>query len=355
MRPFLWWMKHLRIHSIGPAFRLLRVSRSCFHTLSIWLDPLFLLRGVSMGTVHRRQMVTMERLSDGLGRGLRGQTSVRSLDGRILLLAHKQPGAESRLSGNDTLSPLTQGVSRDCQDRQHGGGISCKPPSGFTVPLRSGGCMLNRQTVAQIWDLFGRAEMDLFASQDLSQCPLCFSPSSPASLGIEAFAHPWPDLKLYAFLPVKLNSGSAVQGEGEWGPSPTRSPVLALKLYVDHSSHWRKFPQLLTCFVAGRRGLPASKHRISHWVRDAISVAYEVRGLSSPLSVRGEFCQECGFLSSTFWRSPLEDICVAAGRSSPHTFIKFYNLDLDTAPGSRPLEPAVNTIWFIIGPDTAAL
>ncbi len=34
---------------------------------------------------------------------------------------------------------------------------------------------------------------------------------------------------------------------------------------------------------------------------------------------------------------PLEDICVAAGWSSPHTFVKFYNLDVDTAPGSQIL------------------
>ncbi len=33
-------------------------------------------------------------------------------------------------------------------------------------------------------------------------------------------------------------------------------------------------------------GLATSKHRISHWVRDAISLDYEVHGLSSPLSVR---------------------------------------------------------------------
>ncbi len=34
---------------------------------------------------------------------------------------------------------------------------------------------------------------------------------------------------------------------------------------------------------------------------------------------------------------PLEDICVAAGWSSPHTFVRFYNLDVDTAPGSQVL------------------
>ncbi len=51
-------------------------------------------------------------------------------------------------------------------------------------------------------------------------------------------------------------------------------PVRALKLYVDRSKVWRKSSQLLVCFGAGRRGLATSKQRISHWVRDAISLAY---------------------------------------------------------------------------------
>ncbi len=56
-------------------------------------------------------------------------------------------------------------------------------------------------------------------------------------------------------------------------------PVRALKLYVDRSKVWRKSSQLLVCFGAGRRGLATSKQRISHWVRDAISLAYEARNL----------------------------------------------------------------------------
>ncbi len=72
--------------------------------------------------------------------------------------------------------------------------------------LRPGELMLNRQTVFQIWDLFGKAEVDLFASQESSQCPLWFSLSFPMTLGIDAFAHPWPNVSLYAFPPIKLYS-----------------------------------------------------------------------------------------------------------------------------------------------------
>ncbi len=60
MRPFLWWRKLLGIRLTGPASRLVKVSCSCFRALSICRDPLFLQRGVSMGTVHCRQMITMD-------------------------------------------------------------------------------------------------------------------------------------------------------------------------------------------------------------------------------------------------------------------------------------------------------
>ncbi len=58
----------------------------------------------------------------------------------------------------------------------------------------------------------------------------------------------------------------------------------------------------------------------------------------------------------TFFRGVLlEDICVAAGWSSLHTFIRFYNLDLDTAPGSQVLSvwTGRECFWFVIGPGRA--
>ncbi len=88
-------------------------------------------------------------------------------------------------------------------------------------------------------------------------------------------------------------------------------PVRALKIYVDRSSQWRKSLQLLLCFGAGRRGLAASNHTISHWVRDAISLAYEVRSLPSPHlpsahSTRGwpppKLCLEGYPLRTFVWR-----------------------------------------------------
>ncbi len=123
-------------------------------------------------------------------------------------------------------------------------------------------------------------------------------------------------------------------------------PVRALKIYMDRSNIWRKSPQLLVCFGAGRRGLATSKQRISQWVRDAILLAYEVRGLPSPLSVRAHSTRNVAS-SQALW-VPLEEICVAAGWSSPHTFIRFYNLDLDTAPGSQVLSVYTSRICCLV-------
>ncbi len=114
-------------------------------------------------------------------------------------------------------------------------------------------------------------------------------------------------------------------------------PVRALKLYLDRSKVWRKSSQLLVCFGAGRRGLATSKQRISHWVRDAISLAYKARNLPSPFSLRAHSTRGVASSQALFRGVPLEDICVAAGWSSPHTFVKFYNLDVDRAPGSQDL------------------
>ncbi len=74
-------------------------------------------------------------------------------------------------------------------------------------------------------------------------------------------------------------------------------PVRAQKMYVDRSSQWHQSLQLLVFFGAGRKGLAASKHTISHWVRDAISLAYEVHSLPSPLDIRAHSTR--GVASST--------------------------------------------------------
>ncbi len=652
MRPFLWWMKELRLHPTVPATRLIRVSRSCCRHLLMWRDPVFLQSGVRMGAIHHRHMITTDASMTGWGAVFEGRPAsgewkeeflfwhINCLELRAVFLAlkyflpvlggyhiivrtdnmavvshiNRQGGSRSR-----TLDRLARHLLLWSQDKflslraVHVPGVLNLAADFLSrQKLKPGEWMLNRQTVSQIWDLFGKAEVDLFASQESSQCPLWFSLNFPTTLGIDAFAHPWPNVSLYAFPPIK--SGSTMQSEGERCPSPSHSPILALpdlvlgansplvsaslgdsdqagltvpasgqdlassagalevvgmahtgpravidslpaevqetiasarapatrklysskwgvfeswcltraidpvncpvgpvleflqerltagaaattlrvyvaaiaarreldeiplgrhrmvsafmrgarrlrpvrptavpswdlsvileglvtapfeplesasdriltlkvvlllaltslkrvgdlqafsvsetcmdfapglvkvtlrprsgyipkvlstsfrsqvvtlhsfhpppfassederlhllcpvralKLYVDRSKVWRKSPQLLICFGAGRRGLATSKQRISHWVRDAISLAYEAWNLPSPLSLRAHSTRGVASSQALFRGLPLEDICVAAGWSSMHTFVRFYNLDVDTAPGSQVL------------------
>ncbi len=67
MRPFLWWMKGLRLHPTIPATRLIRVSHSCFWPLLQWRDPAFLQSGVRIGAIHRRHMITTDASMTGWG------------------------------------------------------------------------------------------------------------------------------------------------------------------------------------------------------------------------------------------------------------------------------------------------
>ncbi len=57
---------------------------------------------------------------------------------------------------------------------------------------------LHPLAVQRIWEIFGRARVDLFASKDNSHCPILFTRST------DALAHECPSLLLYAFPPVAL-------------------------------------------------------------------------------------------------------------------------------------------------------
>ncbi|XP_077367945.1 uncharacterized protein LOC144013224 [Festucalex cinctus] len=53
---------------------------------------------------------------------------------------------------------------------------------------------LHPEVVRMIWSSFGTAEVDLFASEDSTHCPLWFSLSETTSpLGLDALAQPWPE------------------------------------------------------------------------------------------------------------------------------------------------------------------
>ena len=69
---------------------------------------------------------------------------------------------------------------------------------GMEAPPRGGGADMEG-----VW----QAQVDLFASRETSHCPLWFSLTHPAPLGLDAMVQTWPRLRLYAFPPVALLPG----------------------------------------------------------------------------------------------------------------------------------------------------
>ncbi len=84
MRPFLWWMKELRLHPTVPVTRLIRMSRGCSRPLLQWRDPAFLRSGVRIGAIHRRHMVTTDASMTGWGVVFEGRPASGEWTGEFL-------------------------------------------------------------------------------------------------------------------------------------------------------------------------------------------------------------------------------------------------------------------------------
>ncbi|XP_067257251.1 uncharacterized protein [Chanodichthys erythropterus] len=115
-------------------------------------------------------------------------------------------------------------------------------------------------------------------------------------------------------------------------------PVRALDAYVHRAALWRKTEQLFVCYGSPKKGGPASKQRMSKWLVEAISLAYETVGRPCPLMVRAHSTRGMAASRALLSGVSMDDICGAAGWSSQHTFIRFYNLHLNITPGARVLQ-----------------
>ncbi|XP_067247019.1 uncharacterized protein [Chanodichthys erythropterus] len=115
-------------------------------------------------------------------------------------------------------------------------------------------------------------------------------------------------------------------------------PVRALDAYVHRAALWRKTDQLFVCYGSPRRGGPASKQRMSKWVVEAISLAYKAVGHPCPLAICAHSTRGMAASKALMSGVSLDDICGAAGWSSQHTFIRFYNLDVNYTPGALVLQ-----------------
>ncbi|XP_050972479.1 uncharacterized protein LOC127169281 [Labeo rohita] len=105
-------------------------------------------------------------------------------------------------------------------------------------------------------------------------------------------------------------------------------PVRALRCYVNRTKALRKSNQLFVSWADSHRGKPISRQRLSHWIVEAIIVGYNSMGLSPPEGLRAHSTR--GLASSWAWFKgvSIRDICAAASWASPHTFVRFYKLDV---------------------------
>ncbi len=239
MRPVQFWLKQ-RVPSADwrHGRHRLTVTRACVSALIHWRDPLWLKQGVILDTAHRRKVVTTDNSNKCWGALCKGKPTfglwseeesglhINCLE--MLAVCHACQFFLPNIRGHHMLI---------CSDSRsvvsyinHQGGFVLKRLCTLTknllvwaqtnlcslkathVPgkMSQGADMLTRNNVSseewtlhplavkRTWEVFGRARVDLFASEDNSHCPIYFTRST------DALAHEWPSLPLYAFPPIAL-------------------------------------------------------------------------------------------------------------------------------------------------------
>ncbi|KAI2660347.1 UvrABC system protein C [Labeo rohita] len=307
----------------------------------------------------------------------------RSLEWSSSQLAHQLPQDDGRISSSKLLSPRPERSPCAGAHRQHSGGLLHQPLGRSAVaPLIQAGapdpCVVPGQTPLtasssySTWDLavvlealcrppfepieeipvrFLTIKTTLLLAltslkrvgdlQALSVAPsyLEFAPGM-----IKAFLYPRP-----GYVPkVPTNTPQPVVLQA-FCPPPFREPdqqklnymcpVRALDAYVHRAALWRKTDQLFVCYGPPKKGYPATKQTLSRWIVDAISTAYESSDLPSPLGVKAHSTRAMAASKALMTGVPIQDICNAAGWSTPLTFVRFDNLDVRATPGSSVLLP----------------
>ncbi|XP_049432685.1 uncharacterized protein LOC125889068 [Epinephelus fuscoguttatus] len=140
-----------------------------------------------------------------------------------------------------------------------------------------------------------------------------------------------------AFMPKVLGSCSPIDLVSFY-PPPFSSdehrrlhmlcPVRALRIYMDRTEGCRKSDQLFVSWAKNQVGKPVSKQRLSHWIVGAIALAYSAKGAQAPEGLRAHSTRGLSTSWALFRGVPIQEICAAASWASPHTFIRFYKLDV---------------------------
>ena len=79
--------------------------------------------------------------------------------------------------------------------------------------------------------------------------------------------------------PIDLVAFAASPGEQR---SRALCPVHAVRTYMDSTGGFRRSDQLFISWANPHKGKPVTKQRLSHWVVEAIALAYTNQGLLPP-------------------------------------------------------------------------
>ncbi len=266
MRPLQWWLKSKGFSPRGNPFRMIKVTRRCLRALDMWRKPWFLSQGPVLGAPCRRVTLATDASLTGWGAVMSGHPARGLWSGHHLTwhinclemlavfraLKHFLPDLRNHnvLVRTDNTAVVSY--------INHQGGLRSRPlcklahqilvwsqdkflslravyiPGHLNVGAdilsrqgpRPGEWRLHPEMVKQIWRVFGQAQVDLFATHQTSHCPLWYSLTHPAPLGLDAMVQTWPRLRLYAFPPIALLPGVLESAPGR-GPAVASSPVLA--------------------------------------------------------------------------------------------------------------------------------
>ncbi len=210
-------------------------------------ETLVLVSGPGAGSSLSPRNASDRRVPHRLGSGHEWPPCPRSVEWSPSHVAHQLPGDAGRVSSTQTLSSRPKRSPCVGEHRQHSGGLLHKPPGRSTfAPLIQAGvpdpCVVSGQaslaeSSSYSWasqygsrhpveagaearemdasprvgeadmESFGQAQVDLFATRQTSHCPLWFSLTHPAPLGLDAMVQTWPRLRLYNFPPIALLPG----------------------------------------------------------------------------------------------------------------------------------------------------
>lgn len=246
LRPLQRWLNSFHLDAKRHGHRRIVVSQRCLLALVKWRDRAYISGGVPMGSIpSRRETVATDACLSGWGAVWQGSTArgqwsaedgadhinVLELRAVHLALQHFLPHLEGKhvLVRSDNTSAVYhvnhQGGTKSARLLQVSTDLLTwaaprlaslramylpgeqNQPADFLSRQRppSGEWRLHPEVVHAIWGRYGRAEVDLFASEASTHCRLWFSLAEETSpLGQDALAHAWPETLLYAFPPLPL-------------------------------------------------------------------------------------------------------------------------------------------------------